>query len=442
MKRLGWGVFLCFLGGGYLLFSSSSFAKTQNVSYKQVVHRGGKHSTEKAFADHQKIDEETLKQLILLGKAYQMIKENYVTPPSDKKLVQAAINGMLHSLDGHSTFLNKEQFESIERSTKGEFSGVGLVVTHGKLGYIVVNSVIPDSPADLAGVKAHDIITKIDGAVLSADKPVDLSHLFHQGDRRKVSLSVLRDGRIIKLLLVPADVHVPSVFSDRIQPNIEYIRISLFNEKTENDIVRILSRSQKGNHIKGYILDLRGNPGGLLKEAISVASDFLDSGEIVVTQGRTPEEAHAFLAHKHDLIHGIPIVVLINGQTASAAEILAGALQDHKRAVIMGQQSFGKGSVQTVFPFNDGKEALKMTTQLYYTPSGRSIQGKGITPDIIINPSDADNDKGYIARRQILLSDGIDEGGKSLWDDYTIFKAVSYLKNTIDTSDNSTPFVE
>ena len=325
---------------------------------------------------------DTYRQLNLFGEVFERVRADYVEEISDGKLVESAINGMLTSLDPHSSYLNPDNFKDMQVQTKGEFGGLGIEVTMEN-GYVKVVSPIDDTPAAKAGVKPGDIITHLDGdSVLgmtlqeAVDKmrgPVDTS----------IKLTIAREGKEpFDVTLTRAVVKIQSVRS-KIMDDVGYIRITSFNEQTDSGLQTALSdiKSKVGDKLKGYVVDLRNNPGGLLDQAVAVSDDFLDKGEIVSTRGRKPEMAQRFNAKAGDLADNAPLVVLINGGSASASEIVAGALQDHHRAIIMGTTSFGKGSVQTIIPLSN-KGAMRLTTARYYTPSGRSIQGKGIEPDI------------------------------------------------------------
>lgn len=326
---------------------------------------------------------ETYRQLDLFGDVFERVRSQYVEEETDKALVENAINGMLTALDPHSSYLNDEQFKDMQVSTRGEFGGLGIEVTMEN-GVVKVVSPIDDTPAAKAGVLAGDYIVELDGEPVmgltlseAVDKmrgkvgtPIDLV-ISREGTEGPIELSIVRD--IIKIQSVRS----------RVEGNSGYIRITTFNQNADAGVKKAMQEIQDelGNKLNGYVLDLRNNPGGLLDQAIAVADIFLDKGEIVSTRGRDESDTKRDNATAGDLAEGLPIVVLINGGSASASEIVAGALQDHKRAILMGSQSFGKGSVQTVIPL-PGHGAMRLTTARYYTPSGRSIQAKGIEPDI------------------------------------------------------------
>ena len=328
-----------------------------------------------------------LNQLQAFSEVYLKIKQNYVQSVSDKELFDNAIKGMLEGLDPHSTFLNEKDFKDLKIGTKGEFGGLGIEVTMED-GFVKVITPIDDTPAFKAGVKAGDLIIEIDGDPvqgLSLNQAVDLM-------RGKVGepilLSIARQGQNgpLEIKIIRAKIKVKSVKYEIIHENYGYIRISSFQNKTGKnlyDAISELKSKSKGN-IKGYVVDMRNNPGGVLGAAVDVSDAFIKGKKkLVFTKGRSEDAMYEFTSNNVDLAEGKPIVVLINGGSASASEIVAGALQDHKRAIIMGTQSFGKGSVQTILPITS-KTAVKITTARYYTPDGRSIQAKGITPDIIV----------------------------------------------------------
>lgn len=327
---------------------------------------------------------DTYKQLAIFGDIFERVRAQYVTPPDDKSLVENAINGMLTSLDPHSSYMNADEAADMRVQTKGEFGGLGIEVTMEN-NLVKVITPIDDTPAAKAGVLAGDYIAKIDGEDVNGmtlneavDKmrgtvgsPIKLT-IIRQGADKPIELSVVRD--IIKVKAVKY----------RVEDDVGYIKIASFTEKTYDDLQDAIANIKKqvpNDKLKGYVLDLRLNPGGLLDQAVSVSDAFLDRGEIVSTRGRDPKDVTRFDAKAGDDIDGKPLIVLINGGSASASEIVAGALQDLKRATVVGTQSFGKGSVQTIIPLGENG-ALRLTTALYYTPSGKSIQGKGIAPDI------------------------------------------------------------
>lgn len=327
---------------------------------------------------------ETYRQLAIFGDIFERVRAQYVTPPDEKKLIESAINGMLSSLDPHSSYLNADAAKDMRVQTKGEFGGLGIEVTmENEL--VKVVAPIDDTPAARAGVLSGDMIEKIDGQEVRGMTLTDAVDKMRGAVDTPIELSILRQGQTepIKITIVRAVIKVKAV-KYRVEDDLGYIKITSFTEKTTDDLNAAMAAIQKDipeDKLKGYVLDLRLNPGGLLDQAISVSDAFLDRGEIVSTRGRETRDIARFTSQQGDLSKGKPIVVLINGGSASASEIVAGALQDHRRATIVGTQSFGKGSVQTILPLGESG-ALRLTTALYYTPSGESIQGKGITPDI------------------------------------------------------------
>ena len=326
--------------------------------------------------------------LNIFSETFKRAKTDYVEEVPEQKLIEYAINGMLSSLDPHSSYLNEEMFKEMQEQTKGEFGGLGIEVTMDN-GWIKIISPIDDTPAHKAGLKAGDYITHIDGTAVLGQTLTEAVDKMRGRIGTKVKLTIRRKGQdAFDVTLERAVVRIRSVRSED-KGNVGYIRISAFSETTTNDVKKAVEKAQKEHKddLAGFVLDLRNNPGGLLDQAVSVTDLFLDEGEIVSTRPRRPEEIQRYSATKGDITKNIPIVVLINEGSASAAEIVAGALQDHKRAVVVGTRSFGKGSVQTVIPVSSGIGAIRLTTARYYTPSGRSIQAKGIEPDIVIPPA-------------------------------------------------------
>jgi carboxyl-terminal processing protease len=327
---------------------------------------------------------ETYRLLNLFGDVFERVRAEYVEPINDREAVENAINGMLTGLDPHSSYLNQRSYRDMQVTTRGEFGGLGIEVTQ-EGGWIKVISPIDETPAARAGVKPGDLITNIDGASvqgLTLQEAVEKM----RGERgTAIKLTIRREGteRPLELTLT-RDVIRPQVVRFHLEGNdIGYVRLTSFNEQTDTAMRRAMTalRQQAGTNLKGIVLDLRNNPGGLLDQAVQVSDDFLEQGEIVSTRARRAEDAQRWNARAGDIAQGLPMVVLVNGGSASASEIVAGALQDHRRAIVLGTKSFGKGSVQTVMPI-PGNGAIRLTTARYYTPSGRSIQGTGIAPDI------------------------------------------------------------
>ena len=327
------------------------------------------------------------RQLNLFGEVFERMRADYVEKPEDSDLVQSAIDGMLAGLDPHSSYLDPEDLDDIQILTRGEFGGLGIEVTmEDKLLRVVAP--IGDTPAAKAGIRANDIIVKLNNKPIQSLTLDQAVAKMHGPVNTRIKLTIRRKGvdKPIEVTLVRAVIRVKSVRSHTEGDDVGYISIAQFNEQTTDALRKAISdlNIKLGvDRIKGFVLDLRNNPGGLLDEAISVSGAFLDRGEIVTIRGRNAEDTQRFNARSGgDLTKGKPLILLINGGTASASEIVAGALQDHKRATLLGTRSFGKGSVQTIIPLGDGNGALLLTTARYYTPSGRSIQAKGITPDI------------------------------------------------------------
>ena len=322
--------------------------------------------------------------LNLFGDVFQIVRISYVEETKDSDLIEAAINGMLSSLDPHSSYLNDKSFKEMQVQTKGEFGGLGIEVTMEN-GLVKVVSPIDDTPAFKAGIKAGDYISAINDEPVMGVTLSEAVEKMRGAPDTKIKLTVLREGENepLEMNIVRAIIKIKSVRS-KTYGDIAYLRITQFNEQTIDKMKEEWEIQKKAiGDIKGIVLDLRNNPGGLLDQAVAVSDALLDEGEIVSTRGRDPENTKRFMAHGNDLAKNIPIVVLINNGSASASEIVAGALQDHKRAIIMGTKSFGKGSVQTVIPLS-AHGAMKLTTARYFTPSGHSIQAKGITPDIVV----------------------------------------------------------
>jgi len=328
---------------------------------------------------------DTYKALNLFGDVFDRVRADYVEQPNENEMIEAAINGMLASLDPHSSFMNAKQYEDMSVQTRGEFGGLGIEVTMEN-GLIKVVSPIDDTPASKAGIMANDLIVKIDGVQVQGMLLNEAVDKMRGPVNSPITLTIQREGKEpFEQKLVRDRIRVQSVKSNVEAEDIGYIRIASFSEQTQEGLEKAMAEFQRklGDKVKGYIIDLRNDPGGLLDMAISVSDSFLDQGEVVSTRGRHPDEAQRFAAQKGDLANGKPIVVLINGGSASASEIVAGALQDQKRATLIGTRSFGKGSVQTIIPL-PGQGAIRLTTARYYTPAGRSIQAKGIDADIVI----------------------------------------------------------
>jgi carboxyl-terminal processing protease len=359
-----------------LLGAAAGAALTLVTTQPRIVFDGS--SAKAAAAD-------TYRQLSLFGDVFERVRADYVEKPDDAKLVESAINGMLAGLDPHSSYMDAKSFRDMQVQTRGEFGGLGIEVTMED-GLIKVVAPIDETPAAKAGVMANDIISHLD------DEPVQGLTLNQAVEKMRgpvntrIKLKIIRKGsdKPVDITITRDVIRVRSVRSNMNGDDVAFIRVTQFNEQTTEGVRRAINdlSTQAGDKLKGFVIDLRNNPGGLLDQAISVSDAFLERGEIVSTRGRNAEETQRFNARAGDLTKTKPIIVLINGGSASASEIVAGALQDHKRATIIGTRSFGKGSVQTIIPLGSGNGALRLTTARYFTPSGRSIQAKGITPDI------------------------------------------------------------
>lgn len=339
--------------------------------------------TNPAMAKEAKSGDSTYELLNLFGEVFDRVRTDYVEEVSDQKIIESALNGMLTSLDPHSSYMNEKQFDEMKVQTKGEFGGLGIEVTMEN-GLVKVITPIDDTPAARGGVKTGDFVAEIDGQQVMGMSLSDAVEKMRGPVGTSVKLSILREGlkEPLKLSLTRDVIRIQSVRS-RSEGDVAYIRITSFSENTADAMIAAFEKEKKsiGKNLKGVVLDLRNNPGGLLDQAIEVSDAFLQRGEIVSTRSRKPEESRRYSATAGDVSNGLPIVVLINEGSASASEIVAGALKDHKRAVALGTKTFGKGSVQTVIPIS-GHGAIRLTTARYYTPSGTSIQAKGITPDI------------------------------------------------------------
>lgn len=336
-----------------------------------------------------------------LTEVFGKIKDNYVEEVGDKVLLENAIRGMMTGLDPHSTYLDKEAFHELRVGTTGEFGGLGIVVGLED-GFVKVISPIDDTPAQRAGIKAGDLIIRLDGKTVKGMSLDDAVKIMRGRPGTSIDLLIVRTGKDkpLKIKVTRAKIRVQSVKNKTLEEGFGYVRVTQFQERSSSDLKKQISKLKKesGGKLKGIVLDLRNNPGGLLDSAVEISDIFLTKGPIVIVKGRDEDNKVVHSAQPDDMLNGAPIVVLVNGGSASASEIVAGALQDHKRAIIMGTKTFGKGSVQTVVPLGNNT-AIKLTTARYYTPSGRSIQAKGIEPDIVIaNLSVSDNGDDGIGR--------------------------------------------
>ncbi len=341
-------------------------------------------------------DANTYELLNLLGEVLERTKHSYVEEVTDKKLIESAINGMLTSLDPHSSYLDAKSFNYMNEQTKGKFGGIGIEITMDN-GLVKIVSPIDDTPADKAGIKAGDYITHIDGETVIGLGLNEAVSKLRGKIGTKVKLSIRRvNSKPIEITIKREEIKIQSVKSEIKDESVSYIRISSFTEDIDKTIIDAINKAKKElkNKFLGIVIDVRNNPGGLLDQAVEVSDLFLEKGEIVSTRSRNEEDTVKFMATAGDIAKDLPIVVMINEGSASASEILAGALQDHHRAIVLGEKSFGKGSVQTVMPLGDFG-AMRITTARYYTPSGRSIQAKGIEPDIEVKPAKVEEFESY-----------------------------------------------
>jgi carboxyl-terminal processing protease len=391
---------------------------------------------------------DTYRQLNLFGDIFERVRSHYVEKPDDSKLVEGAINGMLNGLDPHSSYMDPKGFRDMQVQTHGEFGGLGIEVTMED-GLVKVVAPIDDTPAAKAGVRAGDIITHLNDEAVQGLTLNQAVEKMRGPVNTKIRLKVMRKGldKPIEIAITRDVIKVRSVRSRTEGDDIGYIRITQFNEQTTDGLKKSIvdiTNQLGSDKLKGFVIDLRNNPGGLLDQAISVSDAFLERGEIVSTRGRDPEETQRFNARPGDLTKGKPVILLINGGSASASEIVAGALQDHRRATLVGTRSFGKGSVQTIIPLGSGNGALRLTTARYFTPSGRSIQAKGISPDIEVLqevPEEVQarattETRGESSLRGHLKAEGDEQGGSQSYvppeakDDKALNTALELLRGT------------
>jgi len=351
----------------------------------------------------------TYQQLSLFGDIFERVKANYVIDPPSDKLIYNAVNGMLSGLDPHSSYMNEKQYDDMQVETSGQFGGLGLEVTQAG-GLLKVISPIDDTPAARAGIKAGDIIVDIDGHSTDGLNLDDAVDKMRGAVGSQISLTLKRNGidTPVNVTLTREIIQIQAVKSRIFKSDagdIGYIRLASFSEQADADIRKAVDslQAQSGGHIHAYILDMRDNPGGLLDQAVAVSDDFLNNGEIVSTHGRHSEDDQVWYAEPGDVTSGLPIVVLTNEGTASAAEIVTAALQQNRRALVLGMRTFGKGSVQTIVPI-PGSGALRLTTALYYTPSGKSIQDYGVTPDVKVDDTRTPQDQFANLRESDLLN--------------------------------------
>jgi len=335
-----------------------------------------------ALKDKQDIPFEELQAFT---EVFSRIKSDYVESVDDKQLIEDAIKGMLNGLDPHSSYLNTSEFSELKIGTTGQFGGLGIEVGMEN-GFVKVISPIDDTPAARAGIQASDLIVKLDDIPVKGMTLNEAVKLMRGKPNTDIVLTIIRDGELKPLIITITReiIRVKSVKNRMLEPGYGYVRITNFQSRTTTDLLKAISDLQKQNKLEGLILDLRNNPGGVLNGAVGVSDAFINDGLIVYTEGRIDDSSHRYHATPGDSLNGAPLVILINGGSASASEIVAGAMQDHNRAIIMGTKSFGKGSVQTIQELRNGS-AVKLTTARYFTPDGRSIQAKGIVPDIELN---------------------------------------------------------
>jgi carboxyl-terminal processing protease len=394
-------------------------------------------------------------KLNLFGQVFERVRADYVEKPGDAKLVEGAINGMITSLDPHSRYMNDSAWREMQETTQGEFGGLGIEVTMED-GLIKVVAPIDGTPAAKAGIMSGDLVTNIDDEAVQGLTLEQAVNKMKGPVNTKTRLTIFRKGAEspINVTIVREIIHVRPVSYHTDGGNIGYVRISSFNEQTSDELRKAIgdiSRQITSENLAGYVLDLRNNPGGLLDQAVAVSSTFMTRGEVVSTRGRRPDETQRFSARGGDLTKGKPLVVLINGGSASASEIVAGALHDHKRATLIGTRSFGKGSVQTIIPLGNGNGALALTTARYFTPSGRSIQAKGVTPDIEVLQDVPDElkarseTKGEASIRGHLSAEGTEQTGSQSYvppaekDDKALAAAYNLLRGVTVNAGGPSP---
>ena len=387
-------------------------------------------------AQAQSTSGDTIRHLKLFGDVFERVRNEYVEEVSEEELVEAAINGMLTALDPHSGYLDPDRYRDMQVQTRGEFGGLGIEVTMEN-GLVKVVSPIDDTPAYRAGIEAGDLITHIDGEPVMGLSLGEAVERMRGPVDSEIELKVLRQSREepFAVSLARAIIKISPVRA-RAEGDIAYIRVTTFNEQTNammrEEVARL--KDEMGDQFRGLVLDMRNNPGGLLDQAVAVADAFLDQGEIVSTRGRRAQSVQRFNARAGDIIDGTPMVILINGGSASASEIVAGALQDHRRGIVMGTASFGKGSVQTIMPIS-GQGAIRLTTARYYTPAGTSIQAKGITPDIEVQQANVELLEDTNGRREADLRGRLEgeAGADDLDDEAALLDSTDYqLARAID----------
>jgi len=388
-------------------------------------------------------------EIRIFADIFARVKKDYVESVEDKQLMESAIRGMLSGLDPHSTYLDEKEYKDLHEGTTGEFGGLGIEVGIED-GFVKVIAPIDDTPAQRAGIKAGDVIIRLDDKSVKGIGLDEAVKLMRGKPGEPIVLTIVREGveKPLKIEIVRAIIKVTSVKSRLLEPGYFYLRVTQFQSHTAELLRKAIERlgEESKEPVKGVVLDLRNNPGGVLNGAISVSDIFLEDGLIVYTEGRTSDSAAKYHAKPGDMVGGVPLVVIVNGGSASASEIVAGALQDHKRAIILGEKTFGKGSVQTILPMNNG-DAIKLTTARYFTPSGRSIQAKGIVPDIELRSlsvtSDADKDFLQVKESQLTghlknedqperKKDSPEKKKATLAEtDYPLYEALNLLKSLV-----------
>jgi carboxyl-terminal processing protease len=379
--------------GKYLIVSALLIFTLPSISFTQEQPPAPDSPNEEVSPENTSIDTLPLDEIRTFTEVFARVKNDYVEGVDDRNLLESAIQGMLAGLDPHSSYLNRDAYLELQEGTTGEFGGLGIEVGMED-GFVKVISPIDDTPAQKAGILAGDLIIRLDETPVKGMSLNDAINLMRGKPGEPISLTIIRSNVDLPLTIeVVRDViKVRSVRSERLQPGFVYLRVSNFQTNTSDELKKEIEKLKESSSakIKGMVLDLRNNPGGILSAAVGISDLFLTSGLIVYTEGRVADSKLRFNANPGDIIDAAPLVVLVNGGSASASEIVAGALQDHSRAIIMGQKTFGKGSVQTILPLPN-ESALKLTTARYYTPSGRSIQASGITPDIRIDRLKVEN---------------------------------------------------
>jgi len=408
-------------------------------------------SQQTAIAVERPSHTETFQQLELFADVLSRVRNDYVVGVDDSELIEDAINGMLQSLDPHSSYVSPDNFRDLQVSTSGEYGGLGMEVTTED-GVVKVVSPIDNTPAKKAGIKAGDYLTEIDGESIIGLSLTEAVDQMRGKPGEPITVTVVREDEDPMEITIVREIIKRQPVKYEVKDGMGYLRISQFNEKTDESLKTAIKalNAQMGGKIPGVVLDMRGNPGGLLDQSIKVSSAFLDGGEVVSTRGRNPNDTERYNAERGELLKGIPVVVLIDGASASASEIVAGAIQDRNRGILVGLTTFGKGSVQSVIPLRGGRDgALRLTTQRYYTPSGSSIQGTGVEPDVVVAavPDDGKGNKRFREsdlpnsiknelENTVESEDGIDKltidyppEGYDVEDDYQLQKAIAILKD-------------